>query len=118
MEAGFRENSPGEEEENADDDLDDGKEPPGGDVGEGRVSRAWLRSLEELGGHAVLEKGPVAHEFSENDRDEGDRVFETRAIIYGLRVLVHHEQAYYSRGDRDYSVSTTAVRSRRKTKDQ
>ena len=35
VKAGFGENTPGEDEEDPDDGFDDGKEPPGCDVGDG-----------------------------------------------------------------------------------
>ena len=92
METGFREDTPGEDKENPDDDFYDGKEPPSCDFGDGRVSRTGLQSFEELGGHTVLEESPAAKNVPQNDRDEGDRVFETRAIVDRLGVLIHHEQ--------------------------
>jgi len=60
---GFREDTPGEDEENSDDHFDNGEEPPSCNVGDGRIGRTGLRDFEELGGHTVLEEGPA----TEND---------------------------------------------------
>ena len=83
VKGGFREDTPGEDEENPDDHFDDGKEPPGCDFSDVRVSRTGLRDFEELRSHTVLEESPATEDVSQNDGDEGDRVFETRAIIHG-----------------------------------
>ena len=93
MQRSFCEDTPGEDKENSDDHLEDGKEPPSRNVGNGRVSRTGLRGFEELGGHTVLGQDPTTKDVSQNDREEGDSIFETRAIVDGLGVLVHHEQA-------------------------
>ena len=93
MQRSFCEDTPGEDEENSDNHLEDGKEPPSRNVGNGRVSRTGLRGFEELGGHTVLGQDPTTKDVSQNDREEGDSIFETRAIVDGLGVLVHHEQA-------------------------
>ena len=98
----LREDTPGEDEEDSYDHFDDGKQPPGRDFGNSRVSRAGLLDLEEFGGDAVLEESPATKDVPQNDRDEGDRIFETWAIIDGLRVLVHHEQADRGRGEGDW----------------
>ena len=102
MKGRFREDTPGEDEENPYDHLDDGKQPPRRDLGDGRVSRAGLRSFEELVGYTILEESPPTKDVPQNDRDEGDRVFETWAIIDGLGVLIHHEQADRGRGQGDW----------------
>ena len=102
MKGGFREDTPSEDEENPDDHLDDGKEPPSCYFADGRVSRAGLLDLEEFGGYAILEESPTTKDVPQNDRDEGDRIFETWAIIDGLGVLVHHEQADRGRSEGDW----------------
>lgn len=102
MKGRFREDTPGEDEENPYDHFDDGIEPPSRDLADGRVSRAGLPDFEELGGHAVLEEGPTTKDVPQNDGDEGDRIFETRAIVNGLRVLMHHEQADRGRSEGDW----------------
>jgi len=99
---GFREDTPGEDEENSDNHFDNGEEPPSRDVGESRISRTRLWGFEELGGHTVLEERPATENDSQYDRDEGDCIFETWAIVDGLWVLVHHEQADRGRGDGDW----------------
>ena len=102
MKGRFREDTPGEDEENPYDHFDDGKEPPGRDFADGRVGRAGLPDFEEFGGHAVLEESPATEDVAQNDRDESDRIFETRAIIDRLRVLVHHKQTDRGRSEGDW----------------
>lgn len=60
VKAGFREKTPGKDDEDAYDSFDDGEEPPSCDVSDGRVSRTGLRSFEELGSYTVLEETPMA----------------------------------------------------------
>ena len=105
VKAGFRENAPGEDKEDSYDGFDDGKEPPSCDVGDGRVSRTWLRSFEELGGNTVLKESPTTENFTQKDGDEGNGIFEAGAIVDGLGVLIYHEQADRSRSDGDCTVS-------------
>ena len=105
VKAGFRENTPGKDEEDSYDRFDDGKEPPSCDVGNSRVGRAGLGSFEELGGYTVLRENPATEDFPQNDGDEGNGIFEARAIVYGLGVLIHHEQADCGRSNRDCVAS-------------
>jgi len=102
VKGGFRKDTPGEDEENPNHHLDDREEPPSRNFVEGRVSRAGLLDFEELVGNTVLEETPAAEDVPQNDRDEGDRIFETWAIINGLGVLVHHEQTDRCRGEGDW----------------
>ena len=83
MEAGFCEDTPGENEEDPYDYFDDGKEPPGCDIGNGRVGRTRLGSFKELGGHSVVEENPATQNVSQTCGDEGNGVFEARAIVDG-----------------------------------
>lgn len=97
----FRENTPGKDEENSNDRFDNGKQPPGCDVGDGRVSGTGLRSFEELGGYTILKESPTTQDFSQNSGDEGNGIFEARAIVDGQWVLIYHEQTDRSRSNRD-----------------
>ena len=108
VKGGFGENAPGEDKEDSYDGFDDGKEPPSCDVGDGQVSRTGLRSFEELGGHTVLKESPTTEDFTQKDGDECDGVFEARAIVDRLGVLIYHEQADCGRSDRDWDVSVHA----------
>ena len=68
-----------------------------------------MRSPEEFGGHPVLEETPAAQNVSQNDRDECDRIFETRTIVDGLRMLIHHEQADRGRSNGDWVGASRSV---------
>lgn len=116
MKAGFGEDAPGEDQEDPYNRFYDGEQPPGCDVGNGRVSRTGLWSLEELGGYTILKESPATQNFSQNDGHEGNGVFEARAIVDGLGVLIHHEQADCSRSDGDCRVSVYLRLPRQKKK--
>jgi len=64
-----------------------------------------LRSFEELRSYAVLEQDPAAEDVTQHDREESDRVFETRTVVNGLGVLIHHEQADRGRRYGDYQTT-------------